>query len=270
MDRSPQQVIVSGTRVAFAALLTLASGCAGSGQIAQDLGINGTPVTQVAVMWSPQVVTGVDPVHQGAPMSGLAGRVFLWGSDLKENLIADGDLIVDLYATPPEQPQAPPACLQTWVIKKDDLNREYLRKDFMGQGYTLNLPWPGYRPDITQVQLRVHYQPAKGVPIYTQEVLALNRGQVAAPTYVARMETGDRQPIVAPPPAAPRQPAGPVQQVAGFQPPAQMPYQVPPQQPAGMQPAPYQAPIQQAGGFPQYAPAPPQQTPQQFPGAYQR
>jgi len=166
------------------------------------------PVTQVVVLWSPQVVTGVDPVHQGAPIYGLAGRVFLFGPELKENLIADGDLVVDLYATPPEQPQVSPACSQTWVIKKDVLNREYLRKDGLDKVYTLNLPWPGYRPDITQVRLSVRYEPAKGVPISTQDLVTLNRGLVVTPTDPARAETGDSRPTVALPPAAPRQQAG--------------------------------------------------------------
>jgi hypothetical protein len=283
-------VSVRGPRRALVALLlSLASGCVSSKEeLVSEFGINGTPAENIAVVWSSRLVTGIDPANNNTPMCGFAGRVFLFGHELHDNLLADGDLYVDLYATLPEQPQAPPVCLMNWIIKKDDLNRTNLRKDFCGNGYTLNLPWPNYRPDINQVRLSVRYQPAKGgVPLYRQDLMTLRQDPVAAPTCTARTETGNRQPIL-PPQTPPGLPAGPVQQMAAYPPaaPAQMPYLGPPQQPVRTLPAPYQGPLQQAGGFPapgqptapiQQAVGPSQQfapsfqAPQQFSaGAYQR
>jgi hypothetical protein len=222
MDRLSQQAVVSGARAgarrgfALAALLlAMASGCVSSGQLVPNLG-DKPPVAQMTAVWSNQLMAGVDPTHNGAPMVGLAGRVFLYGPELKDSVLADGKVVVELYAPPPEQPQAPPVRMEVWEITKDKLNGVCLRKDFFGQGYTLNLPWPSYRPDITQVQLRMRYEPEKGMPVYTQEVLTFN-GSAAAPQYSKRVETGDRQVIATQsPPTAP--PGGAVQPTGFVQP----------------------------------------------------
>ena len=158
MDRHAEQVVRGEARVGArrgfslaALLLTLASGCVSSGQVTPDPGISSPQVSQVVGMWNNQVLAGVDPAHNGAPMYGLAGRVFLFSPGMRENLIADGNLVVEMWATLPEQPQGPPVRLESWEIKKELLNGACLRKDIGGQGYTLNLPWPSYRPDLSQV-----------------------------------------------------------------------------------------------------------------------
>ena len=61
-------------------------------------------------------------------------------------------------------------------IKKDILNSVCLRTDGIGQGYSLSLPWPSYRPDVAQVQLQVRYEPRKGLPVLTQNTVALSGG----------------------------------------------------------------------------------------------
>ena len=235
MDRHAQQVVARaarGGRVLAALLLALAGGCAGSAQLVSALTDKpAPPVTQVVAMWNNQVITGVDPAHNGTPMYGVAGRVFLFGADLKENLLADGKLVVELYATPPEQPQGPPVMMQSWEIKKDILNSVYRRTDGIGQGYSLSLPWPNYRPDIAQVQIQMRYEPEKGVPVFTQNLVALNSGQGATPVYSSRTETGNRQPIVAAPPAGTMPPAGTQPPRGGLAPAGGM------QPPGGMQPA---------------------------------
>ena len=111
-------------------LLTLACGCASSqgpqgshttGLPAVIPGLTETPapaVTTVAVMWSPRVITGVDPAHNGAPMAGLAGRVWLFSSDFKENPIADGKLVVELWCPPPGQPQRQPCAWNSGKSRK--------------------------------------------------------------------------------------------------------------------------------------------------------
>jgi hypothetical protein len=277
--------------VAVAALLlALASGCVGSGQLMPDLGTAAPPpVAQVTALWSKEVMAGVDPLNHGAPLYGLAGRILLYGSDMK-NAVADGKLVVELWATLPEQPQAPPAWMGKWEIDRATLQAKCLKTDSLGPGYTLNLPWPTYRPDITHLEIKVRYEPAKGLPVFTSGQVLLNNGPVPTPTYTRRMETGDRQPIVtaaAPPgavqPPSGMQPAGGMQLAGGVQQPGltspsgamqQFPVvqpQAPVQQAGGVPQQQMQQfqPVQQAGGVPQqqmqqFQPAPP------FPGFYQR
>src|SRR5262249_19841415 len=93
---------------------------------------------------------------------------------------------------------------------KDTLRR-LLKKDRIGWGYTLFLPWSTYRPEVTQVRLRVCYQPAQGSPIYAAESsTSLTSPEVAnAVTGQRGKNDGLKQtPAQAPTPArAPSRPA---------------------------------------------------------------
>jgi len=302
MDCHAQPAVARTARAALRAgtaftglVLALASGCAGVDQlIAANHAAEkpATPVARVVAMWNNQVITGVDPAHGAAPMYGLAGRVYLYPVDFKENLTADGKLVVELYAVPPEQPQAPPVKMESWELKKDILNSINRRTDGVGEGYSLSLPWPSYRPEIAQVQMRVIYVPEKGLPVIDQSPVALNSGLVGSPVVTNRMETGNRQPVTAaappgppprsgvPPPGSAVLPAGGAPLPGGLQPAGgaqlQPPGGVQPaagtQQPVGVTPPAGQyAPacvIQPAGELPPPAP-PPAAFPQQGQGAYQ-
>ena len=269
MDRTRQQVIRTGTPVAarrgtaLAALLLMSvSGCIGDGQqfFMPDLPTGTQPrVAKVAARWDNGIVVGVDNVNRGAPMYGISGHVYLFSEGLKENLIAEGDLVCEMWGVIPEHAQNGPECLQVWHLKKDVLNREYHQDGgSFGPGYALSLPWPGYRPDIAQAQMRLRYEPAKGLPLYDMSMIALVTGREPKAQFTRRMETGAGQPIVNGPQTAPWQQQPGMVQPAGYQ------------QQAGMvQPAGYQ---QQPGMVQpptyQQQPMPPQQfAPQVQPGA---
>jgi len=53
----------------------------------------------------------------------------------------------------------------------------------IGWGYTLFLPWPDYKPDVTRIQLRVRFEPAKGgLAMYANsEPMTLDNGLNKAP-----------------------------------------------------------------------------------------
>jgi hypothetical protein len=244
MDRHAEQVMRGGRGVArrgfalAALLLGLASGCVTTEQLAQQAGAGPPPITQVTAFWSNQLLRGVDPVHNGAPMYGVAGRIYLFGPDLSANLIADGKLVVEMYGSLPEQPQGPPALLETWEVKKEILNSVCLRKDGFGVGYTLNLPWEHYRPDVTRLEFRMRYEPTRGMTIYGQNLVTLNGGD-ATPTLARRTETGDHHVITTsgPPPAPP--PPVTTMPLPMVPVPAQM---AAPPQTGGVQPAVFQVP----------------------------
>ena len=70
-----------------------------------------------------------------------------------------------MSATP--SPRAQPKRLERWQFDAGTL-QNLLRKDKIGWGYTLFLPWSTYTPDIARVQLNVCYTPAKGTPLYSE------------------------------------------------------------------------------------------------------
>jgi len=120
---------------------------------------------QVVATWNPGVVKTPDPTHDGELTPGLVGRIYLFGSEIGAPLIGDGSLVVALYddTAGPAAPGAP--ALEQWQIDRDTLKR-LQRRDAIGGGYTVFLPWGTYKPEINRVHLKVRYIPPKGVPLY--------------------------------------------------------------------------------------------------------
>lgn len=119
---------------------------------------------QLVSTWKNEVIHVADPVHGGSPTPGLAGRFYLFGEEVDSPIEAEGTLIVDLYDLS-KGPSAAPAPLENWQI--DPLTLKKLkRKDPVGEGYTLFLPWATYRPDITRIQLKLKYDAGGEFPLY--------------------------------------------------------------------------------------------------------
>jgi hypothetical protein len=124
----------------------------------------GATPCEVVVAWNPEIISRPDPAHRGAPTPGLGGRMYLFGEGTDCPLTGDGCVVVDLYEDLSPNASVP---LEEWRIDRDTLRR-LLRRDAVGWGYSLFLPWGTYKPEIKQVQLRLHYEPAKGAPLYAE------------------------------------------------------------------------------------------------------
>ena len=147
-------------------LVAAAAGCVSVAPFLQSsASVLTPPACKVVATWYPQVVTTPDPTHDGEPVHGLAGRVYLFGADLSHTVCGDGALIVDLYDDTSEPKRRTP--LEEWRFDKDTLRR-LQRADAVGPGYTVFLPWGTYRPEIHRVHLRVRYEPVDGTPLYDE------------------------------------------------------------------------------------------------------
>ncbi len=134
------------------------------------------PVAQVMPLWADGIVVQTDPMRRGLPTPGLAARVYLFGGQLGEPLLAEGSLIVYQYddLQPVTDPQVP---REIWNLDKASLEK-LLKKDALGWGYNLWLPWSNYHPDIKRVMLVVCYRPEKGVEAWSgQHVLPLTSNE---------------------------------------------------------------------------------------------
>ena len=156
----------------------------------------GGAVYQVIATWKNEVVFAPDPAHAGTPAPGLAGRMYLFGPQVDFPLQGDGNVVVDLYNETGDKP----ALLEEWRFDHDTLQR-LLRKDVIGWGYTLFLPWGTYKPDVQQVRLRLCYQPPGGSPLYAESaVMTLNAPGLTG----GQVETHSQPAVPGPlPPAAP-------------------------------------------------------------------
>lgn len=122
-------------------------------------------ICQVVTVWNPTVVYAPDPARGGVPSPGLVGRLYLFGPQIDFPRAGDGSLTIDLYKETNKDDVNTRVLLEKWHIDKDTLQR-LMKRDPIGCGYTLFLPWGTYRPDITHLHLKLCYEPVKGAPLY--------------------------------------------------------------------------------------------------------
>src|SRR5262249_14605018 len=111
------------------------------------------------------VLPAPDPGNGGEKKPGIAGRLYLFGPRIDFPMACEGSVVVDLYDEGNVGPDGAPRMLEEWRIDPVTM-KKLLRQDMIGWGYTLYLPWGTYRPDITQVQLKLRFDPVKGPSLF--------------------------------------------------------------------------------------------------------
>ena len=167
--------LVLGTRYSvlrslnlLALIAFISAGCATTGELLPGsepptLG----KVAQVSAVWHNQVIFAPDPANKGEMTPGIAGKVYLFGPNIREPLVGGGELVVELFDPSQRGPDGGPVRLNVWQINKQ-LLASRLQHDMIGWGYTLLLPWLEYRPELTDVVIKVHYLEPKSMPIYSE------------------------------------------------------------------------------------------------------
>ena len=122
------------------------------------------PVGQLVTMWAEGIVEQPDR-QTGALMPGFSGRVYLFSINQTAPLGADGAMRVCLFDCNDPRGASAPA-LEIWELRDVDI-KQMLKKDGVGWGYNLWLPWSTYRPDISRVAIRMQYVPKIGMPIWS-------------------------------------------------------------------------------------------------------
>lgn len=123
------------------------------------------PACQVVVTWSNKVHLSPDTVNSGVPSPGIVARMYLFGDRIDYPQVGDGSIEVDLFNDSGPKPGEQP--LERWHIDADTLRR-LLRKDTIGWGYTLFLPWGSCNPAVTRVRMTLRYDPRNsGTPLYS-------------------------------------------------------------------------------------------------------
>jgi hypothetical protein len=145
------------------------AGCIGADKIRNPFKSTSATIqpAQAVAAWSNKVVYAPDPLRGGTAVPYLMGRLYLFGPELGAPLVGDGSLIVDLYDQTPRGAGSEPVMLQEQRYDPETLKR-LVKEDLFGMGYTVYLPWLTYRPDITQVNLILRYDPAKGQSLLHQ------------------------------------------------------------------------------------------------------
>ena len=160
---------IARMRILRSALCVLAfclAGCVSTGSFLHLGGAMPCPEPcRIVAVWNPGVVFTPDPVHNGTPNPGLAGRIYMFGPEIGYPMIGNGSLVVQLFEDTKTAADKEGQPLEEWRFDPETL-KQLERRDAIGAGYTVFLPWASYKPEITQVHLKVCYQPPKAFPIY--------------------------------------------------------------------------------------------------------
>lgn len=188
-------------------LFLTSAGCVTLGTLVPSMHAPPTPVCQVVATWTNEVAWTPDPTHNGKPLPGFAGRLYLFGPEIDFPLTVDGTVVVDLLDDTKQDAEGQPVLVERWHIDPVTLKR-LKRRDAIGWGYTLFLPWSTYRPEVNHVQLKLRFEPAAGgTPLYaTGSALTLG-GNEAGPFLAGRgpnappgTATARRTPLIGPTP----------------------------------------------------------------------
>lgn len=114
------------------------------------------PPVEMVVAWRSWIDYLPDPTQGGRKGPGLAGQMFLFGRGAIP-AIADGTLTVDLYDETPRQPGHLANVPERWSFDKEALKALQSTDERFGKCYILFLPWPTYRPDVTQVRITARF-----------------------------------------------------------------------------------------------------------------
>lgn len=204
---TPHSALRTPHFVSGALLLALALGCTPMGKlpsIVDDTPKPSAHCCQAVVTWSNKVHYVPDTVNDGKPVPGIIGRLYLFGERIDYPLVGDGSIIVDLFNDAAPSPDGQP--LERWQIDADTMHR-LLRKDTIGWGYTLFLPWGSCRSDITRVHMTMRYEPRNGGNPLFAPSSGLTLEHPGTPTTAAAEPRRDMPPIG--PPAAPVPPVKP-------------------------------------------------------------
>jgi hypothetical protein len=163
--------------LAAPALATLATGCVTitppSVNFTSHAPAPATKPSQVVVAWQNWIGSGPDPANGGRPTPVLTGRMYLFGPRLDYPIIGEGGFRVEVFDESSGVVAPTPAF--TWDVDAKDMPN-LLKKDFIGYGYTLLLPWPNYNPSMNKLRIRTAYMPPGSFPVYSENVVTLDVG----------------------------------------------------------------------------------------------
>jgi hypothetical protein len=172
----------------------MAAGCGSLLTLGHDSKPPTGHVCHIATSWDNCLAVVSDSANGGAPLRGLKGRLYLFDNEAKTPIACEGELWVDLYDDRPIAAGGVPKRLERWQFPKE-IMAQLLRKDLIGWGYTIFLPWVhSYRPDITAVHFQICFQPRNAVaPLYDNtERMTINHGERPAVITSFRQEIPGR------------------------------------------------------------------------------
>jgi hypothetical protein len=116
---------------------------------------------RLTVAFSNKVIYAPDPTRGGNLLPGLLGRLYVFSTDEGVPIIADGEIVVDVWDNSSKAAGGQPRLIEVWNIDRESFAK-FRKRDIIGEGYSIFLPWSTYNVDIRQVNVIVRHTGADG------------------------------------------------------------------------------------------------------------
>jgi hypothetical protein len=167
------------------------------------------PAARLVACWDSRIRFVKDTANGGVELPGVTGSVYLFGEATGKTIDAAGHIEVRAFDMAPAVRGEKPRLLAEWTFGTETLKTRK-RKDLIGEGYTLFLPWIS-DDDVKNVKLQMFYVPENGTSCYGEPTyLALRTADVGVaqalhteepPRLVPAQIVSNERPIVMKPAA---------------------------------------------------------------------
>lgn len=121
---------------------------------------------RLTAAFSNKVTYAPDPTRGGDPVPGLLGRMYVFSTDEAVPIVADGELIVDVWDNSPKVNDGKPKLMEVWHLDAAAFAK-FRKRDIIGEGYSIFLPWSTYNIDVRQINVIVRYTGKDGRVLMT-------------------------------------------------------------------------------------------------------
>jgi hypothetical protein len=127
---------------------------------------------RLTVAWNNQVAYAADPTHGGDLHPGLIGRMYIFGPDPKQGEVQEalketgGSLRVELWLSPMPGVKGQSTLKEVWEIDPTSLAK-MAKRDIVGDGFSIFLPWSTYQVDSKYITLITQYRSKEGRMLQT-------------------------------------------------------------------------------------------------------
>lgn len=145
--------------------------------------------TEIGAIWQDGVDVQLDGQNGGQPTAGFAGRIFFTQArdgQPGQTVLGNGSLQIQLFDDRPTQ--GPAAPLETWTILSEHQG-PLVKKDLVGWGYSVWLPWNTFSRDIRTVRMIVLYTDKDGSSLRSEPMLIKIQDASQAGMHKPKVET---------------------------------------------------------------------------------
>lgn len=123
-------------------------------------------VSRLTAAFSNKVIYAPDPTRGGDPVPGLLGRLYIFSTDEAVPIEAEGDLVVDVWDNSPKINGGKPKLMEVWHLDPTAFAK-FRKRDIIGEGYSIFLPWSTYNIDVRQINVIVRFSGKDGRVLMT-------------------------------------------------------------------------------------------------------